>query len=187
MGAQARERRRPPLKPETLEELALFYVARFATTRAKLRAYLSRKIRERGWEGQEPADLAGLADRLARSGYVDDAAFAVAKSQALAGRGLGPMRLDQALKTAGVADEDGLAARALLSKEQVEAALRFARRRRIGPFATTKVAPPERERALAAMLRAGHRFSVAKAILDWPAGTVPEPSEIADVLGLFED
>ena len=45
-----RERRvLQPLDEQGLNGLALRYVERFATTRAKLRAYLDRKLRERGW------------------------------------------------------------------------------------------------------------------------------------------
>ena len=42
---------RPPLDQEGLERLALFYAGRYATTRAKLRTYLKRKVAERGWSG----------------------------------------------------------------------------------------------------------------------------------------
>ena len=41
----------PPLDEAGLNELALAYVARYATSRAKLLAYLARKLRERGWGG----------------------------------------------------------------------------------------------------------------------------------------
>ena len=44
--------RRRPLDPARLEELALAYVARFATSAAKLERYLPRKLRERGWDGR---------------------------------------------------------------------------------------------------------------------------------------
>ena len=48
----SRERRQPPpLDAAALERLALRYVERFATTRGRLTDYLTRKIRERGWEG----------------------------------------------------------------------------------------------------------------------------------------
>ena len=81
------KRARPPLNEEQLKEMALRYVGRFATSRAKLRAYLTRKIRERGWAGAGEPDLAGLAERFADSGYVDDAAFAMGKARSLSGRG----------------------------------------------------------------------------------------------------
>src|SRR5687767_5199825 len=83
-GAMARRPHRrppPPLNEARLRELALAYVGRYSTTRAKLRAYLARKIRERGWSGEREGDLAALADAIAERGYVDDSAYALAKSQ----------------------------------------------------------------------------------------------------------
>ncbi|HVJ00769.1 MAG TPA: RecX family transcriptional regulator, partial [Sphingomonas sp.] len=57
--------RRPlsPLDRADLERLALRYVERFATTRARLAAYLDRKIRERGWAGEGSPDTVALAQR----------------------------------------------------------------------------------------------------------------------------
>jgi hypothetical protein len=43
------DRSKRPLGAARLDELALAYVARFATSRAKLTRYLSRKIRESEW------------------------------------------------------------------------------------------------------------------------------------------
>ena len=66
--APARARRpRPPLDDKRLDELALRYVGRYATTRAKLRAYLARKLRERGWDGAREPDLDGLAEPFRRA------------------------------------------------------------------------------------------------------------------------
>ena len=49
-----RQTRRPakPLDPARLEEMALAYVARFSTSAAKFERYLTRKLREKGWEGE---------------------------------------------------------------------------------------------------------------------------------------
>ncbi|HEX6741396.1 MAG TPA: RecX family transcriptional regulator, partial [Sphingomicrobium sp.] len=61
--ALSRSRRPPaPLDEQRLDELALRYVGRFATTRAKLRSYLERKLRERGWKGNRPADAEAIAE-----------------------------------------------------------------------------------------------------------------------------
>ena len=155
---------RPPLDEGKLEELALRYVGRFATTRAKLREYLTRKLRERGWSGDGEVDVAAVAERLASLGYIDDAAFAVAKTRSLSGRGYGARRVRQSLQAAGVGEEDSAGANDLAEAERVEAALRFARRRRIGPFAHEPAEREEREKAIAAMIRAGHSFDLARAI-----------------------
>jgi len=160
-----------PLDRKRLEELALRYVGRYATTRAKLRSYLVRKIRERGWEEGPAADVEALAARFAELGYVDDAAFALAKSQALSARGYGKRRLIDKLRIAGVAEDDGLEARNHADAEALEAALRFARRRRIGPFATCAADPKQREKAISAMVRGGHSFALSRAIADLAPGS----------------
>ena len=66
---------------------------KYATTRARLRAYLSRKMRERGWEGAREPDFEAIASRFGELGYVDDAAYALSKSRALTARGYGKRRL----------------------------------------------------------------------------------------------
>lgn len=176
---------RPPLSQALLDELALAYVGRFATTRAKLSTYLRRKLGERGWNGAGDADVDSLVARFARSGLVDDSAYALAKAQSLARRGYGKRRLTLALRGAGVGAEDGVEALDHANREAAAAALRFAERRRIGPFAATAVPDDLRERSrqrdrnLAAMLRAGHSFALALAILRLPPGAAPDPAEFA--------
>ena len=176
-------RRRPPLDSSRLEELALRYVARFATSRAKLRAYLSRKVRERGWSGPGEPDLDGLAERICKLGYVDDAAYALAKSQALSSRGYGKRRLNQKLLVDGIGEEDAVAALDHADAEAVESALRFARRRRIGPFAGSVPDPKQREKAVAAMIRAGHSFGIARAIAALEPGETVDPDALRDQSG----
>jgi regulatory protein len=184
----ARPRRRKPPSPldeKGLTDLALRYVGRFATTRAKLRSYLDRKVRERGWRGAGTPDAAAIAERFASQGYVDDAGYALAKSRALTARGFGARRVGQVLKIAGIEEADGEAACSHADAEAVSAALRFAERRRFGPFAERAPDDPkEREKALAAMVRAGHGFGLARAILSLPPGARVDEAEIADRAGI---
>jgi regulatory protein len=176
-----RERRpRPPLTSAKLNELALAYVGRFATTRAKLRTYLGRKVRERGWDDSPAPDFEAIAERFAAQGYVDDAAYALSKSRSLTGRGYGIRRVEQSLRTAGVEEEDAAPARAHAQSDCVEAALHFAERRRLGPFASDPTDRNGRERALAAMIRAGHGFGLARAIVDLPPGAEINLVELAE-------
>lgn len=174
-------RRAPrPLDEQSLGELALRYAGRFATTRARLRAYLRRKIRERGWSGKRPAELEAIANRFAALGYIDDAGYALARSRALTGRGYGKRRVVEALRVAGVETADGEAAREHADADAVAAALRFAERRRIGPFASSPVSDPkEREKALAAMVRAGHGFELSRAIVRLARGAEIDLGELA--------
>lgn len=169
-GGNSRKRPPKPLGETTLRDLALHYVSRFATTRSKLGDYLRRKVRERGWDGSGEPDIEALVARLAELGYVNDQAFALAKAGSLSSRGYGGGRVRQALHQAGVAAEDGAAARELAAERAAEAALRFARRKRIGPFAVPSSDPRMRERALAAMVRAGHDFTLARAVVNASPG-----------------
>ena len=177
-------RQRPPLDAGRLEELALRYVGRYATTRSKLCSYLARKVRERGWGEKGDPDIEGLARRFSKLGYVDDAAYALAKSRALSSRGYGRRRLDQQLRLAGVDDADGRAARDHADAAAVDAALHYAQRRKIGPFAAEKADPRQREKAIGAMIRAGHSFALARAVLDWPRDAPIDTGQIADRAGL---
>ena len=161
-----RERKPPkPLDSQRLEELALAYVTRFAVPAARLEGYLRRKLRERGWAGEEEPPVAGLVARYVAAGYVDDAAWAGMKSASLLRRGFGHRRVDQALGAAGIDEELRRSLRAGEGAAR-EAAVRLARRRGFGPFGRSLPDRPLREKQLAAMLRAGHRLDMARQVVD---------------------
>ncbi len=166
---------RPPLDPQALEERALAYAGRFATSRAKLAAYLRRKLRERGWEGPDDPPVDEIVARMAALGYVDDRAFATARAASFGRRGYGARRLGAALRAAGIEDEDAVDARDTAEAGAWQAALRFAERRRIGPFAAVEADRAGREKAMAAMLRAGHPIGLAQRLVRARPGEIPDP------------
>ena len=162
---------RTPFDRASLELSALNYAARFATTQRKLRDYLRRKLRERGWaeEGEPPVDA--LVAHLAELGYVDDRAFARGRTDALYRRGYGERRVDAALRAAGIADEDIEPRES--DRAGWEAALRLAERRRIGPFAAYSPDAAGQEKAVAILLRAGHPPARARRIGRSRPGEIP--------------
>ena len=176
-----KRRKSKPLDETSLKDLALAYVARFSTTGAKLEGYLARKIRERGVAEDEDGrlvelDVTGLVTRLIELGYVDDDAYARAKSRGLTARGYGARRVEQALWAAGV-EESVREDNAPSVAESRRAAILLARRRGFGPFgrrADEDEAPDarhkRREKQVAAKLRAGHSFETAAFIVDAPGG-----------------
>ena len=165
---------RPPIDQAELERLGLFYAGRYATTRAKLRTYLSRKVKERGWEGQGPPAIDALVERFVALGYVNDAAFAANRAASLLRRGYGGRRVDQALRVAGIVEDDAGEARRQVEEDGYEAALRYARRRRIGPFAEGEMDMDVRRKAFAAMVRAGHSIDMVRRILEIRPGEEPD-------------
>lgn len=154
-----------PLDEAKLNELALTYVARFATSRGKLVAYLQRKLRERGWSGERPANVDAVAERLVDMHYIDDAGYAAMKAGALLRRGYGKRRLSDVYFRDGIAEGDREEADALADTGRWDAAVTFARKRRFGPFATSLADPDQQRRAIAAFLRAGHDFALAKILI----------------------
>ena len=167
-ATRTRTRRTPkPLDRTRLNDLALHYVARFATSSGKLESYLNRKLRERGWEGEDPPDIAGLVARFARKNYVDDDAYARMKTSGLLARGYGARRVEEKLRADGLDEairDDNVPG----EYEAREALLAYVRRRRFGPFAAgpadagPEAAQKAREKQLAAILRAGHAFDHAR-------------------------
>ena len=169
--------------------MALAYVARFATSAGRLRTYLKRKLRERGWElaGEVEADadpqfaladgesrVAALIERFVAAGYVDDESYAKAKTGGLLRRGFGRRRINEALGAAGI---DEALREAVMPGEgaQRQAALAFARKRRFGPFGADSAGrgpgdrgpdhQARRQKQMAAMLRAGHAMDAVRFLL----------------------
>lgn len=171
----ASDHNRPRLDAAALDRVALDYVARYATTRAKLRAYLERKLAARGWAGEEPPPLDATIARLAGSGFVDDRAFALARTAALSRRGYGARRVGAALHAAGIDAGDAEPALAAAGEDAWSAAAAFAKRRKIGPFSTMPSDQEGRRKAFAAMLRAGHSLAVARAFASAAPGEMPDP------------
>jgi regulatory protein len=165
---------RPPFDDETLEQAALAYAGRYATTRARLTYFLERKLRERGWSGRAEPPVQALVERMAGLGYVDDRAFASARAAALSRRGYGEGRVSAALRAAGIGEEDAAEAREDARNSAWQSALRFAERRRIGPFAAAESDRNGRERALAALLRAGHPLDLARRLAQARPGEIPD-------------
>jgi regulatory protein len=177
---ERRERRPTPLDGTLLERLAITYVGRYATTRAKLRAYLARKLKERGWAGEHsPGPLVeGLVERCTTLGYVDDRAFAASRGASLGRRGYGARRVGDALRAAGIEEADAAPVRETASQAAWETAIAFAQRRRIGAFAAAPTDPDARRKALAAMLRAGHSYEISRKLIDAAPGDTPDVEEL---------
>lgn len=188
-------RKGAPLDETGLRDLALAYVARFATTAAKLEGYLARKIRERGVaedaEGRvRDLDVAGLVARLIELGYVDDDAYARSRSRDLTQRGYGKRRVEQALWAAGV-EEQARHENAPGEAAGRRAAMLLAKKRGFGPFARSgradededfDAARKRREKQVAAMVRAGHLYEHIQFILE-----SAEPESVEDWVIEAED
>lgn len=160
--------------PERLRRRALAYLERFSTSRAHLGQVLRRRaLREAAALGLEAASveaaIEALLDELARLGLVDDRAFAETRARRLVEKGRPARRIVQELAAKGVDRElatDVLEGLGEGTPElDLEAALAFARRRRLGPYAVPGGQERTPEQALAAFARAGFAYGVARRVL----------------------
>lgn len=171
-----------PATEAALEEAALAHLARYAATRASLLRVLERRIAR--WADATAADEAAVAaaraaaqrvvERLAATGAVNDAAFAEARARRLAREGRSAVAIAAHLAQRGAAEEAGAAIEAALPDDEaaIAAALIALRRRRLGPFGPDPYA--SREKAMAALARAGFSRRIAEAAL----ATAPEEAEL---------
>jgi regulatory protein len=165
MRGRTERREKPPLDLAALERLGLRYVERFATTRGKLADYFRRKLRERGVvECFDPSAVETLVEKFARLGYVDDASWAGSKASSLIRRGYGPRRVGDALRAAGI-DTELAQAVAPDEYEAFAAAETYARKRKFGRFGDGTADRDLQRKQIAAMIRAGHGFDVARRLV----------------------
>ncbi|GAB4127719.1 MAG: hypothetical protein Kow00104_13000 [Rhodothalassiaceae bacterium] len=163
---------------ERLEAGALHYLARFAASEERLRCLLADRIARRN-DGRRPPDreqaawIEEIVAKCRRLGLIDDRAYALMRARGRLARGMAPDRIRADLRARGVAEDDLEAAFARLIEESgethpldAEAALRFARRRRFGPWRRDEATPDRRKREIAAFARAGFAYGLAARIVD---------------------
>jgi regulatory protein len=164
---------------EQLEQWALDYLARYASSAENLRRVLRRRVLRRGADDKAAVPLIeALVERYQGSGLLDDNAYAAARAQSLHRRGDSLHAIRARLQAKGIAAETVAAALGTLRDSAADpdlaAACAFARRRRLGPY---RRGAADRERDLAAFARAGFSRPVAEAVL-----RCPDP-EAAEALG----
>ncbi|MDY0873429.1 regulatory protein RecX [Dongia rigui] len=172
------ERRPKRLAIPDLDQIALDYLARFATSAKRVEDMLTRRIRRSAhFHGDDPAPLLAaipvVIAKLQRNRFLDDAAFAGMKAASLTRRGTSKRQIGAKLAQLGVAAEtrgaaiDGL--REEFGNVDEAAAIAYAKRRRLGRYRARHIAGEQRleqaKRDLAAMARAGFSYDLAKRVL----------------------
>jgi len=160
---------------QQLDNAALHYLGRFASSSANLRRILLRKVARTAGavsdnaEGEARVDA--LIARYRASGLLDDRAYAAQTAASLARRGASRFMIAGKLKQKGVPPE--LAKEALEGLEpsgngEVAAACALVRRRRLGPYRVASIRAQWRQKDLASLARAGFALDLARRVLDVP-------------------
>jgi regulatory protein len=161
----------PAIGPALLENWALGYLGRYASSAENLRRVLRRRVRRRigaDTSASREADalIDALLERYRDSGLLNDATYAASRARSALARGQSLRQIAGGLAAKGVGPQERAAAVAALREETADpdlaAACAFARRRRLGPFAPR---PMAHDRALATFARAGFARAIAETVL----------------------
>jgi len=169
------ERQASVIDAALIEEWALSYLGRYASSAGNLRQVLRRRVRRRFGSSEDREGVAAadaLVDvviaRFRASGLLDDAAYAAARARRDLAQGRSVRRIAAGLAAKGIAADDAAVAIARLSENtgdpELAAACAFARRHRLGPYRKPGTAG-HRQRELAAFARAGFARRTAEAVL----------------------
>ena len=188
------------VRSEVLEQAAVFYLARYAASRQRVRRYLVGQFRKQqrknaqkraGEASDESIDpdemIRSILDRLEGLGYLDDQRFAEDRYHVLHERGLSRIFMQQKLLADGLSYD--LVDRLLSThKEEHElaAARNYAKRRQFGIYRQNVISEEsedeadakeedlkQRQRELQSLVRRGFSMDIARAALS----TVPDMPE----------
>jgi regulatory protein len=166
-----------PLTAASLENAALFYLGRFASSSGNLRRVLMRKVARAARDGDSREAEAGarlidaLIARYLASGLLNDRAYAAQAAASLARRGASRYSIAGKLAQKGVDAE--LVAEAIAGLEEggaseIAAACALVRRRRLGPYRASGTRTEYRQKDLASLARAGFGLGLARRVLKAP-------------------
>ncbi|MBE9552463.1 MAG: RecX family transcriptional regulator [Proteobacteria bacterium] len=174
---KGKQGRRPPKKATAkhLENVALWYLQRFAASADSLRKILMRRVEKsaRAHDTDRDEGAAFVEDIIARfraSSLLDDRVYAEGRTLSLHRRGISTRGIRARLAAKGVGADDIAAALAVLRDQTADpdlaAAIAYARRRRIGPYRTRGDREERRERDLAALARQGFGYDIARRVIE---------------------
>ena len=162
------------MTPTRLENIALHYLDRYATSAENLRRVLTRRVQKAAYHHEtDLEECAGWIDalivRYLQCDLLDDHAYARAQAASQNRRGKSLRAIRAMLNTKGVPapiiDEAVEGLTEDHSNPDLDAAIAYARRRRIGPYRTRETDEKGQQKELAAFARAGFSYGIARLIV----------------------
>ncbi len=175
--------------PKRITEIYLrrvlgWYLERYDAPEAHVRRLMMRRVRRsvrhHELDLEECTEMLEAAlEEFVAAGLIDDRRFAENLARTGRARGWSTRRLQQAMREKGVGSE---LSREVMEEQQEDlehdpdlvAAVRYARRRRFGPWRREDAREDAYRRELASLARAGFSFGIARQVLDAEAAEVFE-------------
>ncbi|MCW8914605.1 MAG: recombination regulator RecX [Magnetovibrio sp.] len=164
------------ITPQRLANIALHYLERYASSSENLRRMLERRVYKSVHHHGEPDSetstqwIDDLIKRYQEAGLLNDLAYAETRARSLMSRGTAVRMIRIKLMEKGVASDTIDEALNALSDEapnpELHAAIKLARRRRLGPYADPAKRAELKDKHLAAMARSGFSYDMAQRIIE---------------------
>jgi len=172
----AKPRRPRPITAQRLANIAAQYLDRYATSRENLRRVLQRRVLKAAYV-HEDTDVAlangWIDDLIARyedAGVLNDRSYGEGRARTLMARGTAHRVIRLRLQEKGLDPDTIDHALNSLQDEHPEpelaAAIKLARRRRLGPYRAPDTRGEKQDRDLAAMARAGFSYDMARRVIE---------------------
>lgn len=161
------------MTPQRIKNIGLYYLKRFETSVVNLRNVLRRRVNDYAHRVPEfnKAEayewIEQLLEDFQRLGYVNDSRYAEMKIKSYMAAGKSPRYIWGKLKEKGI--DDNLAEKLIAEQDfaPFDAALKLARKKRIGPYSSNEELRKERRsKDLAILVRAGFDYDVAIKVLE---------------------
>ena len=154
------------ITPQRLKNIALYYLKRYETSVANLRQVLQKRVNDYAYQNKEfdkhqaYAWIEEIIADFSRFNYVNDERFAELKIKDYQTMGKSVRYIKNKLKEKGIDEE---IVNNLLEEQEydeLEAALKFAKKKRIGRFRLADKQAEYKQKDMAALARAGFSYDI---------------------------
>ena len=157
------------ITPQYLGNVAVFYLGRYSASEQSLRVVLHRRLQKSGQrrDAECLAMVEATIESMRRQGFLNDQNYAANRARNLSQSGKSLRRIRVGLQQKGV--DEGIIESTLraMTHEDPELewklALRFAQRRKLGPYATGKIIEPSKQ--IQKFAAAGFSYPIAQKII----------------------
>jgi regulatory protein len=166
--------RHKKVTPHAIERWAIHHLDRYSSSAMNLRQVLRRRIMRIEIAQEEsfpdaPEWIDATIKEMRAQGFIDDRKYAVALVERLRGRGSSTRKIQSQLSGKGVPWEivRECTIDAAKGGDELKAALKYARRRRLGPYRLDpETRAEQKQRDLGALGRSGFSYGIASQIID---------------------
>ncbi len=162
------------ITPQRLKNIALYYLKRFESSVANLRSVLQRRVNDYARQDKAFDKLQAyewieeILSDFEKHNYLNDERYSEIKIKNYVAAGKSPRYIIGKLREKGVSEETAERLMDLEEYDPFDAALKLARKKRIGPYSVSdEIRKERRSKDMAILVRAGFDYDVVIRVLEF--------------------